>query len=263
MSIGISQTFPMDFDLIARLLAFYGAQPRSSYAEISRGVGLNKRKIEGLNSLMKYLGIQDGRSLTQLGSLILRYDKYLQDIGTLCVMHYLLSSNPKAEIWFFASNQFVPHHREFTSQEFRSEIDYADIGSGNTRLKGDIGLFLNAYVSDEYQALQKTNYLKVHENIYQTYPVDRLPPLVLGYLLYYHRMQHAKTSTFAIDSLLSDDGNVGKVFLLSKEALLRKLRVLEAKGIIGINQIADLDNVTFTDIKEPLNLLENYYQGQE
>ena len=51
-----------------------------------------------------------------------------------------------------------------------------------------------------------------------------------------------------------------RIFLLGRELLMEKLKQLEARGVIGITQVADLDNVTFTDIDDPLSLLKKYYQ---
>jgi hypothetical protein len=263
MAIGISKTFPMDLDLVSRLLQFYGEQPGASPDDIGRAVGLNRPKVDGLNKLMGYLKLQQGRNLTSLGSLILEYDKYLKDLGTLCVFHYLLCANDDAEVWYFASNQFIPDNRHFTRYDFVQAIDEAGIGRGNTRLRADQSLFLNAYTSEEYYALQDLGYLcrlKGACDKYRATAIEIVPALILGFSLYTWRATGTKAQTMSIGNLLSLDGHIGKVFLLRREMLLEKLKKLEARGMLGITHIADLDNVTFAQIDDPLLLLAEYYQ---
>lgn len=263
MAIGISKTFPMDLRLISRLLQLYDEQPGVKPDQVGKAVGLNRQKVDGLNKLMGYLGLQQGRRLTPLGKLILENDQYLQDLGTLCIFHYLLSANSSAEVWYFASNQFVPNHLQFTRHEFIQAIDRSGLGYGNTRLRADESLFLNAYTSEEYHALQKLEYLTKLESRdakYRAKAIESVPALVLGFALYDRRASGMQTQTISISSLMRLDGQVGKIFLLRREQLLLKLRQLEARGVLGITQIANLDNVTFTQMNEPLALLLDYYR---
>lgn len=253
----------MDLGLIARLIQLYGKQPGANLDEVSAAVGLNKPKIDGLNKLMGYLGLQQDRKLTPLGSLILENDLYLKDVGTLCIFHYLLCANEKAEVWYFVSNEFIPKNRGFTKAEFDQAIDRASIGQGNTRLNADKSLFLNTYTSEEYHALQSLGYLRKvegNQNIYHAMTIEKIPALILGFVLYDRREKAGQTSTISINNLLTINGQVGKIFLLSREQLMIKLRQLEMKGVVGINQIADLDNIAFKHLDDPLDLLADYYR---
>jgi len=266
MAIGISKTFPMDLNLIARLMQFYGKQPRETPDTVGQEVGLNRPKVDGLNKLMGYLGLQRKRELTSLGKLILENDSYLKDIGTLCTFHYRLCQNTDAEVWYFASNLFIPWNRQFTRDEFVQAIDAVGIGQGNTRLRADQSLFLNAYTSGEYHALQGLQYLNKAESAdeeYRATAVEKLPALVLGFALYDWQTTSPQIRTVSINNLLTLDGQVGKVFLLTRRLLLDRLRELEAKGRLGITQVADLDNITFAHLDDPLSLLAEYYQDRE
>jgi hypothetical protein len=263
MAIGISKTFPVDLNLISRLMQFYGEQPGVKPNQVGQTVGLNRPKIDGLNKLMGYLRLQQRRKLTPLGKLVLENDKYLQDLGTLCIFHYLLCSNNAAEVWYFASNQFVPYHKKFTRDEFVQAIDEAGIGRGNTRLRADQSLFLNAYISEEYKALQSLGYLtrlEGREDQYEAAAIDNIPALILGFALYDRRVAGLQAHTISISNLLVLEGQIGKIFLLRRESLLDKLKQLESRGVLGITQVANLDNVTFTQMDEPLSLLADYYR---
>jgi len=253
----------MNLDLIARLTQCYGKQPGASLDEVSMAVGLNRPKILGLNKLMGYLGLQQDRKLTPLGVLILENDPYLKDVGTLCVFHYLLCANEKAEVWYFVSNEFMPKNKQFTKGEFEQAIDKAGVGRGNTRLNADKTLFLNTYTSEEYHALQSLEYLRKIEggnDTYRAMAIEKVPVLILGFVLYDRRQKGVQTSTISINTLLTINGQVGKIFLLQREQLMSKLKQLEAKGIVGISQIADLDNIVFKHLDNPLSLLADYYR---
>jgi hypothetical protein len=265
MAIGISKAFPMDLDLIARLMQFYGEHPVANSEKAGSAVGLNRPKVDGLNKLMGYLGLQQRRKLTSFGELVLKCDPYLKDVGTLCIFHYLLCANEKAEVWHFVSNEFIPSNKQFTRENLNLEIDRAGIGRGNRHLQADKTLFLNAYTTQEYHALQSLEYLKKtagKNDIYRAEAVERVPALILGFMLYDRRQQEGQVSTISINELLNQSGQIGKVFLLQRERLMAKLRQLEAKSVIGISQFADLDNVTFRHLDVPLSLLTDYYREQ-
>jgi hypothetical protein len=265
MAIGIAKGFSsMDLALLSRLMQFYSEQPGSKLDAVGQAVGLNRPKINGLNRLMGYLRLQQRRKLTRLGELVLENDRYLRDLGTLCVFHYLLSANKDAEVWYFASNQFIPRNREFSRDGLNRAIDEAGIGKNSTKQLGhDKSLLLNAYTSEEYQALQSVGYLirvEGRNDRYRAMAVEKVPALVLGFALYDRRATVVQTQTISINNLLILDGQVGKVFLLRRKTLLDKLKQLEARGVLGITQVADLDNITFTQVDEPLSLLADYYR---
>ncbi len=266
MAIGISKSFPMDLDLIARLLQLYGERPGETPEIIGKTIGLNRPKVDGLNTLMGYLGLQERRILTRFGKVIFEYDSYLKDQGTLCALHYMLSTNYDAEVWYFAVNEFIPNKERFTRDEFALALDNANIGNGNTRLKADRNLFLNAYTSNDHRALQNLGYLNLMRNQneqFQSHSIQDVPGLVLGFALYHQRMSGVQTRTISINNLLTLDGQIGNVFLLRREFLLGKLRELESRGFLGITQIADLDNITFTNIDDPFILFADYYRDRK
>ena len=175
----------------------------------------------------------------------------------------MLCANQDAEVWYFASNQFIPRNKRFARDEFVQAIDKAGIGRGNTRLRADQSLFLNAYTNEDYHALQSLGYLngvEGRDDEYQAMAVEKVPALILAFTLYDRRATGVQTQTISINNLLTLDGQIGKIFLLQRESLMEKLKQLEARGVVGITQIADLDNITFTHIDDPLSLLANYYR---
>lgn len=265
MTIGILRGFPPDFTLVADLLKFYSQQPGASIVEIERGVGLNTRKINALNHFMKFLGLQKNRTLTNLGHLILQHDRHLKDIGTLSLFHYWLGSCEEIEVWYFAMNHFITKYQPFNRDELIQALNRANIGQHSLKhLKQDISLLVNTYTSTRYQALQPLTYIKLTtKNQYEANSINSIPPLILAFILYYRREQSIQTSTISINHLLTLPGQVGKLFLLSREQLLTKLKEIEAKGLIGIDQIANLDNITFLQLEDPFTILTQYYRERD
>ena len=73
-----------------------------------QAVGLTEEKRESQKSKQE---------LTDLGRLVFEYDKYIEEIGTLCLLHYKLATNSKlATSWFYFFNEFNMH--EFTKEDF-------------------------------------------------------------------------------------------------------------------------------------------------
>ena len=59
--------------------------------------------------------------LTELGSIIDNYDRYMEEVGTLCLLHYMLSTNSKlASSWYYFFNEF--NMREFTKEDYMDSI---------------------------------------------------------------------------------------------------------------------------------------------
>lgn len=70
---------------------------------------------------------------TELGKLIDKYDKYIEETGTLCLLHYKLATNDElATSWHYFFNDFNMH--EFTKEDFVdsyiSHLKFREIPAG-------------------------------------------------------------------------------------------------------------------------------------
>ena len=69
-------------------------------------------------------------------------------------------------------------------------------------------------------------------------------PFLVAYVIYSQRQQVPQTSTISMGRLLSEDGNVGKIFLMNRQHLMDKLKHLEFLVDCLINNLTNSCFVT-------------------
>jgi hypothetical protein len=265
MSIGWPQTFALDLDLACKALAVYAEEPNASIQAVSSRLGIGGPKVEGLNAWLKYLGLRDpkARKLTPIGLFFYRADPDLSDLGTLCVLHYLLVSNPDATVWYEAVNYFLADRSSFTRDDLKGYFESTNIGEHSPKqLRSDLGLFISTYTDSDRRAFQPLGFLKVRDEEWVAQPISDVPSLVLGFCLFHRLEQGLRESTTSMLRLLLEEGGPGRVFRLSEEVLRQKLAELESAGLLSVVRIADIDGVSYAFNGSPLDLLEQYFYSR-
>jgi hypothetical protein len=265
MNIGWPRTFGLDLDLIRRALPFYASYPNAGRTETEGQLGIGGQKVQGLNSWLKYLGLRDSRTgqLSPLAQLLWRVDPSLTDRATLCVLHYVLVSNPEATVWYEIVNHFLPGRDSFSTEDLKSHFDQPQFAESSAKqLTSDRGLFLSTYTGTERRALQALDLFETRGSDYIVQPIQDVPALVLGYCLYDRRSHHNHETTTEIRRLLHEAGSPGILMRMPEEALRRGLAVLESAGLVSIIRIADIDGVAYVSQASPLQLLEQHYQSR-
>ncbi len=261
MSIGFSYTFGLDKAILSAALQAIYRKPGLSHSDLGSAIGLNSKKAVAYSAWLLYLGLRNAklRELSPLGELLSTEDPYIDDELSLQLLHYQLCSNSNAIVWWTLVNQVIPNIGRLSVTEVVELLKSRGIGNSNIKnLRSDVGIFFNAYQA--HQIFGTLYYLrKVEKQIYIPESVD-LKTLLLAYVLYHRRESSIRTSTISVRSLLLDEGQVGKVFLLNDSQLQTKLRELEFKGIVKVSRIADLDNVSYTFDGTALDILKMYYQ---
>jgi len=228
---------------------------------------------------------EGGYKSTDLGNKIFGkdgYDPYLEDEGTIWLIHWLLSSNPDlATGWFWFFNNF--HKQEFSSEEVASSlVDFATQNIttkvSKTTLRNDAKVVLRMY------SRSKNNSKKVVEEAldsplsslelisqslvgktFKSQQSDRknLPINIFGYAVIEY-MQALKLNQAPIEELMYSKvwiASPGAVFRLSENSLITKLEELsqvlpanfELRETAGIHQFYILKNIA------PAEILDNYY----
>lgn len=263
MSVGWAQTFALDLDQARKALALYANDPGASLQTVSSQLGIGVPKVDGVNAWLKYLGLRDPktRRLTALGELLYRFDPGLQDVGTLCALHYLLVSNSDAMVWYETVNHFLAQHTSFTRELLQEHFQASGISQRTPKqLKSDIGLFIQTYTDNNRRALQALGFLRLQGELIVVEGVPAVQPLVLGFCLY-HRLEHGfRESTTSISRLLQEEGRPGLVFRIHSDDLRQKLAALESAGYIAVVRMADIDGISYAFHGSALDLLESYFR---
>lgn len=201
------------------------------------------------------------QTFTELGQLIYDNDPYIEEMGTLWLLHYQLATNQEnATAWYYFFNEFKLN--EFTKYDFVTHITnyirMQDEEVSKNSLEDDYNCIINTYVSR-----MKSNPEKVQpesnidcplgelglidiankkEKIYKKSPPqkDTLHPLILLAVIIDQAKQQDEIKISAIQN---DVCNAGKVFNLDVISLTNLLYKIELMGYIKVIRTAGLDIV--------------------
>ena len=253
-------------------------------------LGVGKNMVSSIKYWLQAVGLikvreEGGYESTDLGDKIFGesgYDPYLEDEGTIWLIHWLLSSNPDlATGWFWFFNNF--HKQEFSSEEVSSSlIDFTaqniTVKVAKTTLKNDVNAVLRMYgrsknnskgIVEEALDSPLSSLGLVSQSLvgktFKSQQGDRknLPVNIFGYAVLEY-MQTLKLNQVPIEELMYSKISVaspGAIFRLSENALITKLEELsqnfpenfEVRETAGIHQFYVLEGVA------PAEMLDNYY----
>ena len=261
MGLGFSYTFGLDKPSLSAALQALNTKPGVSDLDLGREIGVGGKKGIAYSAWLLYLGLRETahRELSKLGALILENDPYLNKPLSLLLLHYQLCSNPNATVWWALANKVIPRNNEISVDKAVETLTSLGVGVNNLKnLRSDVGVFFATYRAA--RIFGSLNYLNaVGENTYVPAKPEP-PPLLLAYILYSKREGNLRTSTTSLANILSEDGQIGKVFLLTRTSLLEALRQLEFKGFVTIAQVADLENIGYTYDGKALDILKMCYE---
>ena len=220
------------------------------------------------------------QTLTPFGEIVYENDRYIEEIGTLWLLHYKLAINEAdATAWYYFFNEFS--RNEFNRDDFVKQLNtYILLNEAEVSersLDDDFNCIINTYVPRI-----KSNPGKVHpeSNIdcplgelsladiankkAKTYKksvpkLDSIHPLVVLAVII---DQTQGEKQIKISSIQNDKCNAGKVFNFDIITLTRLLNKIELMGYIKVIRTAGLD---YIDIEEReidfLGCVREYYSA--
>ncbi len=291
-SFGRHETFPLRFSWLTKGFQELIRDPKiflSDDATVTLGVGKNM-----VNAIRHWLLAArlikpgpEGFLPNTLGERIFGsegFDPYLEDEGTLWLIHWLIATNPKqATGWYWFFNCF--HKAEFTSQEVATSLfDFAEQNIQSkfsaTTVKQDAAILLRMYVRSRgntrtpiEEALDSPLSLlklisKADGTTYYSRPAEReeLPLGIFGFAVaeLYHAMEE---QALPIETLMYSNNNYpspGAVFRLTENALIAKLEKLihQLPGIFEIRETAGIHQLYLLEQVDPVRFLEFHYAEQ-
>lgn len=210
------------------------------------------------------------------------WDPYLEDEGTVWLLHCLLATNPDwATTTYYAFNELTG--LQFSRASLREDI--ARVASAIPRLrwsestiKRDVNVFVRMYsgsvqhtrrvpLEDTMDCPLAELGLLYQEPIAQTYafargPKDSLPDAVVFYAMCIFAENAGGRRSFTFDELAYKPLGPGRVFKLDEVALAERLEHLEAltEGGWRLTETAGYRQVLVTRSVDPLEALDRYYQ---
>ena len=214
------------------------------------------------------------------GEAVKKYDPYFEDIFTLWIIHYYVSSDIGFNtVWNLFFNRF--NASDFTKTVMADKLadECNKIYNKGTALynsiDSDCGVLLKMYTASEETVIDpeenlvspfselgliargsaRSSYMKVRP-LYSK--LDRLAVL---YVII-SNLEKDKISV-DIDTLLTQDNNAGKIFNLDRNMINDYLDRLRQEGFIDLNRTAGLDMVYIRKKFSPVEILEIYYTQNE
>ena len=220
------------------------------------------------------------QTLTELGKVIFNNDAYMEEIGSIWLVHYMLANNEaEATSWYIFFNEF--NRSEFTVEDFHTAV------TKYVRMKEDASVPSDRAIEDDFTCLMNTyvprsklNPAKVHpesnidcplgelglvdvidkrKGIYKKNvpKAEMLPSLILLAAII---NSNGKNKEIRISSLQNDKRNIGKIFNLDAITLINALYKLETRGYIKVIRTAGLDIIRLETDMSFIDCVQAYYR---
>lgn len=215
-----------------------------------------------------------GRSLFGEGG----WDQYLEDPGTLWLLHWQLASSPESSTtWWFAFNcypgvQFDRRELHLRLSELIKQNSISRVSAAS--LKRDVDCFTLTYSRSRRRqaANEETLDCPLIElgllrpvGSHDTYQLVRqqhrsLPLQIFGYALA-SWIAHRSASSVSLDDIAFAPGSPGRVFCLDEVGLIARLEQLEqaTQGALVYDETSGLKQVFVRRALDPRTFLKNHY----
>lgn len=230
-----------------------------------QATGLTKEASEGGRRIQR---------LTPLGEIIWQHDPYMEEMGTLWLLHLEMASNQElATSWYEFFNEFSM--QEFKKEDFvrfiqnKAEVAESSLGSDfdclmstyipRSLLKGKVDPESN--MECPMGNLQLIGYASIKEKIYrrQTINGNSMPECIFMAGLIKEAKGRKEISLQEILSGRQDNPGVGRICQLDLVAMLEVMYRLEKRKALKVVRTAGLDVVRLSDSQEPLEWVSRYY----
>ena len=248
-------------------------------------LGIGSNMVKSLRYWLQAVGLTNEpksgireQTFTELAELIWKNDRYLEELGTLWLLHYYLASNKEnATSWYYFFNEF--DLSEFKKEDFvtmLTNFTIAEFGveSALSSYEDDFTCLINTYVSRHkvnpekvspesnmecpFGELGLVDLVNKKEKIYRkTEPQKNMlhSLIVLAVIL----DQTNGNSEIRIQDLLRKPCNVGKVFNLDIIELTGHLYQIEKLGHIKVVRTAGLDVIKILTDMDYATCIQTYY----
>lgn len=254
-----------------------GKDFNSANAVIDLGVG--KNMVSSIRYWLKSFGIMDGNSITWLGDYLFNevngVDRYMEDLGTLWLLHFNLVFLNEATLYNMFFCGFQRERALFERDHLQTYVKLKVIEAGKkyayneNTVRKDIGVLLQNYAlpkkstsNEDYSSLLLDLDLIRQDSSSKGFyfNVDgkrEVTPEIFMYALLQLRLR-TEDNTISIETI---QDNVGLAFCMSAYEtvmMLKKLSGLYA-NYMAYNDIAGIRQVQFTKELDYKQVLEGYY----
>ena len=256
----------------------------SNTAVVDLGVG--KKMVNSIRFWLKsfYIVEENYQETTKIADYIFGekgVDPYLEDIGTLWLLHYYLVTKAKSSIYSLVFNQFRKERIEFTKEHLFHFLERVckqqNFKVSPNSLKRDIGVFIRNYllpksssqnVEDDFSGLLiELGLLKEIEKVetggsnwYKIEATERVD-IPIEILLFALLENPNYNSSMSFISLLNAPNSIDVVFGLTANGLMTKIEEMTNRySFMVYKEDAGVRELQFKDKSDAWEILNSYYQ---
>ena len=259
-------------------------------------LGLGTNMVKALRYWLQVAGLtyenQKTRMqfLTRFGKLVWENDKYIEEDGTLYLIHYFLSSNKEmGTSWYYFFNHY--NATEFTKESYlesmkmflyeqEKENGAKEIKFSERALLEDLDCILRTYLPSQtkyspesnmdspFLDLQLLKVIDAKEKVYaKNSPLSLVinPLIILAVIINekekLEEKDKTKVSDIKISTLESAPNNIGRIFNLNNLTVAMYLDKLQNMGYIKVVRTAGLDIVKINEELTFIDVVEKYYKS--
>ena len=255
--------FNMYFDQITSVFKTrYKTDESIDLDQLSVDSGLNRRKARTILNYLADLGLSQKRTLgkTNMGNIVYKYDDFLQNEGTLWLMHYLQSTNEYLMIWNRIMNTLYSKDTVTRDEVIKLFEDLQGQVTDYTykhHIGQEVRVLLDAYCN---QRFSKLNLLEKEDDLHVIHRNSDVPDLIMLCTIILYRDTHYPGATaLNINEVCNANNSPGRIFILDEHIIRKKLEALKNTGIINLESRGDLDQIRFREELKFESVLEEYY----
>lgn len=212
--------------------------------------------------------------LSELGNLIFKYDKYIENRFSLYLIHLsLVLNNDKAFIWNLFFNKC--HFKNFSKKDLYEQIcellETEDYEYNEKVLMDEISVLLKTYIIEEKDGTPEDNFIcpltelklirKISKDLYQR-EISNISYLS-KYVVYWAVLQQTDENHISIEELLKGNNSVCNLLNLDKITLNEYLDILKKENYITINRTAGLNMIYFNERIDLKEIFKLEFEGGE
>ncbi len=260
-------------------------------------LGVGKNMVSSIAFWMKALGLMDENTNqpTKVAKFLLDEkgaDPYIEDIGTIWLLHYSLVKTEYSSIYSLVFNELRKERSIYSKNQLMSFIKrkYAEAGDlsfNQNTIDKDISVFTRIYKKIDYKSLSKdfeddVNSLMIELELILSTIDDELkdgsgkrekiewfylhgdyrPSLPSEILLFTILDNFRDSKNIGLKKLELEPNGPGMVFLLSKDGLYRQLKELEQLSYgITLSETAGNTVLVLPDGLDKWEILRKYYEA--
>jgi len=251
-------------------------------------LGVGKNMVSAIKYWLKSFGIIDEKeNITEFAKYIFDengMDPYIEDIGTIWLLHYNLIKTNKASIYNIIFNEFIKERTEYPKENIVKYIlricEDQNFKISEKTLTSDINVFIRNYfnkslnknssyedmagVLSELNLVLHSTYKDINDQIVEiiTFNKDRKENIPEHVILYSILDYTNNSNSINIRGLVTGDNSLGKTFLINSDYIIEKIDLLKKDyPEIVFSETSGNQVIQFKKSINKWNVLDDYYKN--